>query len=139
MVGLQEFFYDQMPTDLKSLGLALYLSILGLGNFLSGFLISAIEVATGGDGRESWFSNNLSRAHLDYFYWLLAGLGAFELAAYMYFAKSYVYSRVGDDDSEIKFKKKWDTGVVLNALQKSCSDMEWRLKALAQNILVQAY
>ncbi|KAG8378479.1 hypothetical protein BUALT_Bualt08G0141400 [Buddleja alternifolia] len=29
MVGLQEFSYDQVPSELKSMGLALYLSILG--------------------------------------------------------------------------------------------------------------
>eukprot|EP00261_Vitis_vinifera_P030769 XP_019072012.1 PREDICTED: protein NRT1/ PTR FAMILY 5.10-like [Vitis vinifera] len=74
--GLQEFFYDQVPSELRSVGLSLYLSLFGVGSFLSGFLISAIEKATGGDGRSSWFNSNLNRAHLDYFYWLLAGLTA---------------------------------------------------------------
>ncbi|KAK6916993.1 Proton-dependent oligopeptide transporter family [Dillenia turbinata] len=93
MVGLQEFFYDQVPNELRSVGLALYLSIFGVGSLLSSFLISAIEKATGGDGRDGWFANNLNRSHLDYFYWLLAGLSAIELGAYLYFAKSYIYSR----------------------------------------------
>ncbi|KAK4593284.1 hypothetical protein RGQ29_017410 [Quercus rubra] len=92
MVGLQEFFYDQVPIELRSVGLALYLSIFGVGNFLSSFLISFIEEATGGDGKDSWFADNLNRAHLDYFYWLLAGLGAIAFAAYLYFAKSYIYN-----------------------------------------------
>lgn len=93
MVGLQEFFYDQVPSELRSIGLSLYLSIFGVGNFLSSFLISVIEKATGGDGRDSWFSNNLNRAHLDYFYWLLAGLSVVELLVYLYFSKSYIYYR----------------------------------------------
>ncbi|KAK6146209.1 hypothetical protein DH2020_020078 [Rehmannia glutinosa] len=93
MVGLQELFYDQVPTELKSIGLALYLSIFGIGSFLSSFLISVIEKVTSGDGHDSWFSNNLNRAHLDYFYWLLAGLSAVTVAAYVYFAKSYMYKR----------------------------------------------
>lgn len=93
MVGLQEFFYDQVPSELKSIGLALYLSIFGIGSFLSSFLISIIEKATGGNGRDSWFSNNLNKAHLDYFYWLLATLSAVALIAYLYFAKSYIYNR----------------------------------------------
>ncbi|XP_061994968.1 protein NRT1/ PTR FAMILY 5.13-like isoform X2 [Rosa rugosa] len=95
MVGLQEFFYDQVPTELRSVGLALYLSIFGVGSFFSSFLISAIEKATSGMGQDSWFSNNLNRAHLDYFYWLLAGLSVVELAIFVYFAKSYIYNRRG--------------------------------------------
>ncbi|KAJ7945742.1 Protein NRT1/ PTR FAMILY 5.10 like [Quillaja saponaria] len=95
MVGIQEFFYDQAPTELRSMGVALYLSVIGVGSFLSSFLISAIEEATGGDGRDSWFANNLNRAHLDYFYWLLAGLCAVSFVLYMHFAKSYIYNKKG--------------------------------------------
>ncbi|KAK6912113.1 BRCT domain [Dillenia turbinata] len=67
MVGLQEFFYDQLPNELRV------------------FLISAIEKAAGGDGRDSWFANNLNPSHLDYFYWLLVKLYSVELSAYLYF------------------------------------------------------
>eukprot|EP00258_Populus_trichocarpa_P030855 XP_024446874.1 protein NRT1/ PTR FAMILY 5.10 isoform X2 [Populus trichocarpa] len=93
IVGLQEFCYDQVPKELRSLGISLYLSILGVGNFLSSFLVSVIDEATSGDGQESWFASNLNRAHLDYFYWLLAGLSAVGFIAYLYFARSYIYSR----------------------------------------------
>lgn len=93
IVGLQEFFYDQIPNELKSVGLSLYLSILGVGSFLSSILVSLINNATSGESRDSsWFADNLNRAHLDYFYWLLAALSALGLAAYLYFAKSYIYN-----------------------------------------------
>ena len=92
-VGLQEFFYDQVLIELRSVGLALYLCIFGVGNFLSSFLVSVIEEVTSRDGKNSWFADNLNRAHLDYFYWILAGLSAIALAAYVYFAKSYIYKR----------------------------------------------
>lgn len=90
-IGLQEFFYDQVPKDMKSAGLSLYLSIIGIGNLLSSFLISILEKTTGGDGQDSWFSDNLNRAHLDYFYFLFAGLSTVALVLYLYFAKSYIY------------------------------------------------
>ncbi|XP_044335808.1 protein NRT1/ PTR FAMILY 5.10-like [Triticum aestivum] len=86
-----EFFYDQMPKELRSLGIALYCSVIGVGGFISGALISLIDRITRSGGGDSWFSDNLNRAHLDYFYWVLAGLSAAELVLYIYFARSYVY------------------------------------------------
>uniref|UniRef100_A0ACD5T943 Uncharacterized protein n=1 Tax=Avena sativa TaxID=4498 RepID=A0ACD5T943_AVESA len=93
MIGMQEFFYDQMPSAFKSLGLALYLSVIGVGSFISSFLISVIDGMTRRDGGTSWFADNLNRGHLDYFYLLIAALTTLELLAFLYFSSAYVYKR----------------------------------------------
>jgi solute carrier family 15 (peptide/histidine transporter), member 3/4 len=101
MIGLQEFFYDQVPDALRSIGLAFFLSIFGVGHFFSSFIISAIDGATKKSGA-SWFSNNLNRAHLDYFYWLLAVLCAVELVAFVIVSRVYVYKkRVAHDNGAV--------------------------------------
>ncbi|XP_010428068.1 PREDICTED: protein NRT1/ PTR FAMILY 5.13-like isoform X2 [Camelina sativa] len=94
IVGLQEFFYSQVPTELRSIGLALYLSVLGVGSLLSSLLISLIDLATGGNAGDSWFNSNLNRAHLDYFYWLLAVLSAVGVIMLWFISRSYIYRQV---------------------------------------------
>ncbi|XP_026415968.1 protein NRT1/ PTR FAMILY 5.10-like [Papaver somniferum] len=92
-VGLQEFFYDQAPDGLRSVGLALYSTMLGIGHFLSVLLISVIQKVTTAGGHHGWIANNINQAQLDYFYLFLAGLSVIELVAFLLFSKSYVYKR----------------------------------------------
>ncbi|KAI3919799.1 hypothetical protein MKW92_046394 [Papaver armeniacum] len=94
IVGLQEFFCDQVPDELRIVGLCLFSSIIGTGHLLSGFLISIIHNLTSRSGHYNWFCDNLNRAHVDYFYWLLAGLSTFELVVFIYVSKSYIYKTV---------------------------------------------
>ncbi|KAL0912422.1 hypothetical protein M5K25_018392 [Dendrobium thyrsiflorum] len=91
--GLQEFFYDQMPDALRSLGVALCISVFGIGHLINSFLVYVIDKVTMSITGESWFSNNLNRAHLDYFYWLVAGLNVCLFAVFVGFARSYVYKK----------------------------------------------
>ncbi|KAG6530178.1 protein NRT1/ PTR FAMILY 5.10-like [Zingiber officinale] len=93
MIGLQEFFYDQVPEAYRSLGLGLYLSIFGVGSLLSGGLVSAIDKISKMGGGDSWFADDINRGHFDYFYWLLAGLSGVGLVLFLNFAKAYVYKK----------------------------------------------
>ncbi|XP_004308908.1 PREDICTED: putative peptide/nitrate transporter At2g37900-like [Fragaria vesca subsp. vesca] len=93
LVGLQEYFYDQVPDSMRSLGVALYLSVIGVGSFLSSFLISVLDHVTAKYGR-SWFGKDLSGSRLDNFFWLLAALNGLNLCVYGYFARGYTYKNV---------------------------------------------
>ncbi|XP_076939561.1 protein NRT1/ PTR FAMILY 5.4-like [Bidens hawaiensis] len=93
IVGMQELFYDQVPDEMRSMGAAAYMSVLGVGSIISSGLISLIEVVTERHG-DQWLQDNMNRAHLDYFYWLLASLSGFSLVLYVVVAKGYVYKKV---------------------------------------------
>ncbi|KAH9314486.1 hypothetical protein KI387_023113, partial [Taxus chinensis] len=45
-IGILEFFYDQSPSDMQSLGTAFYTSSIGVGNFVSSFLLTTVEKIT---------------------------------------------------------------------------------------------
>ncbi|KAG0596117.1 hypothetical protein M758_UG225700 [Ceratodon purpureus] len=89
-VGQMEFFLDQAPESMRSLGNALYLSTVAVGSFLSSLLVSIVTNATY-DSNGGWIGNNLNISHMDYFYWLLAGLSLLNLFAYIFFAQRYTY------------------------------------------------
>ncbi|KAE8038395.1 hypothetical protein FH972_010914 [Carpinus fangiana] len=95
-VGQQELFYDQMPESMRSLGAALYLSVFGVGCFLSSAVIFVVQGISSSCGEE-WLGDNLNRAHLDDFYWVLAGLSALNLCVYVLVAKCFVYKKVEGD------------------------------------------
>lgn len=96
-VGLQELFYAQMPEAMRSLGAAVYLSVTGIGNFISSAIISMVQAISSRYGEE-WLGDNINRAHLDHFYWVLAGLSALNLCIYVCIAMRFVYKKVEADD-----------------------------------------
>ncbi|KAI9392450.1 hypothetical protein POPTR_006G092000v4 [Populus trichocarpa] len=93
LVGLQEYFYDQVPDSMRSLGIAFYLSVIGAANFLSSLLITAVDHVTEKTGK-SWFGKDLNSSRLDNFYWLLAGMTAANLILYVFLAQRYPYKNV---------------------------------------------
>ncbi|PSS34590.1 Protein NRT1/ PTR FAMILY 5.6 like [Actinidia chinensis var. chinensis] len=93
IVGLQEYFYDQVPDSMRSLGIAFYLSVIGVANFLSSLLITAVDRVTDKGGK-SWFGKDLNSSRLDKFYWLLSVIAAVDLVVYVLLARQYSYKNV---------------------------------------------
>lgn len=93
LVGLQEYFYDQIPDSMRSLGIALYLSVIGAANFISSLLITIVDHVTERSGK-SWFGKDPNSSRLDYFYWLLAIITAVNLCVYVIVARNYSYKNV---------------------------------------------
>ncbi|KAK8508628.1 hypothetical protein V6N13_116147 [Hibiscus sabdariffa] len=100
IVGLQELFYDQMPEEMRSIGAAAYISVVGVGSFVNTAIISVVQVITSKHGNE-WLGDNLNRANLNYFYWVLAGLSAVNLCIFMWITKGFVYKKVENNDQTI--------------------------------------
>lgn len=93
LVGLQEYFYDQVPDTMRSLGIALYLSVIGAASFLSSILITIVDHVTEKGGK-SWFGKDINSSRLDYFYFLLATLTTVNLCIYILVARRYSYKNV---------------------------------------------
>lgn len=106
IVGLQEYFYDQMPDSMRSLGISLYLSVMGAASFLSSVLITAVDHLTGKMEKGSWFAKDLNKSRLDLFYWLLVVINGVNLGFYVFVARRYSYKclqrRVGVTESQEK-------------------------------------
>lgn len=94
LVGLQEYFYDQVPDSMRSLGIAFYLSVIGAANFLSSLLITAVDRLTRDRDGHSWFGKDLNSSRLDNFYWLLAVMALVNLFFYVVLARRYSYKSV---------------------------------------------
>ncbi|KAH0633907.1 hypothetical protein KY290_037352 [Solanum tuberosum] len=91
-VAKLEFFYDQAPNSMKSLGTAYATTSLGVGYFLSSFLLSTVADVTKKNGHKGWILDNLNVSHLDYYYAFYAVLSFINLLLFIVVAKLFVYN-----------------------------------------------
>lgn len=88
-VGQHEFFYEQSPDGMRSFCSALALLTNSLGNYLSSLIVTIVDYVTTKDGNSGWIRDNLNEGHLDYFFWLLAGLSFVNMLVYIVYARQY--------------------------------------------------
>uniref|UniRef100_A0A0A9EX66 Uncharacterized protein n=1 Tax=Arundo donax TaxID=35708 RepID=A0A0A9EX66_ARUDO len=93
VVGQIEFFYDQAPESMKSLGTAMSLTAYGAGSMLSSAILSLVERATarGSGAATPWVGDDLNASRLDRYYAFLAALAAANLAAFVALSCRYSY------------------------------------------------
>ncbi|KAK4281061.1 hypothetical protein QN277_012600 [Acacia crassicarpa] len=93
VVGMQEFFYSEVPMAMRTMGIALYTSVFGVGSFVSALLITIMEVFTRSRGKPSWFSDDMNEARLDNYYWLLALLSGVSFIVYVVLCIFYQHKK----------------------------------------------
>ncbi|XP_027174859.1 protein NRT1/ PTR FAMILY 8.2-like [Coffea eugenioides] len=92
-IGQLEFFYEQAPDSIRSLCAALSLTTGSLGSYLSSLLVQIVTKASTRGGKPGWIADNLNHGHLDYFFWLLAGLGVLNFGVFLAVAQRYTYKK----------------------------------------------
>ncbi|CAO2183834.1 unnamed protein product [Urochloa humidicola] len=87
--GLLEFFYDQSPGGMKSMGTSLAHLAIAAGSYLNSAVLGAVAWATARGGAPGWIPDDLNQGHLDYFFWLMAGLSVVNLLHFVHCSGRY--------------------------------------------------
>ncbi|XP_024401540.1 protein NRT1/ PTR FAMILY 8.1 isoform X1 [Physcomitrium patens] len=88
-IGIFEFFYGESPDAMRGLGSAFALLTIALGSFLSSVLLTIVTRITTRNGAPGWVADNINRGHIDYFFWLLAGMSAMNLVLFVLCSRWY--------------------------------------------------
>ncbi|XP_023743727.1 protein NRT1/ PTR FAMILY 5.8 [Lactuca sativa] len=90
VVGMQEFFYSEVPEEMKTMGIALYTSVFGVGSFLSALMVFLVERFTGSEEKNgNWLSDDMRKARLDKYYWMLACTSFLAFLGFLFLCKLY--------------------------------------------------
>ncbi|XP_024021143.1 protein NRT1/ PTR FAMILY 7.3 isoform X2 [Morus notabilis] len=88
-VGQIEFFVEQTPGGLKSLGISLCMSCLAVGSYVASAILTVVTKITSKDGKPGWVPRNLNDGHLDRFFFVLAPMAVVNFILYVVCAKCY--------------------------------------------------
>lgn len=95
-VGLIEFYYKQFPENMKSTGGSLFYCAMASSSYFSSLLIWVVHRTTEGAATGNWLSEDLNKGRLDYFYYMIAGLGVLNLGYFLLCSRWYKYKGKSD-------------------------------------------
>lgn len=90
-LGHIEFYNKEFPEKMKSIGNSLAHLCLAGATYLSSLVVGIVHSVTGKHGQPSWLDNDINAGRLDYFYFLVAGLGVINFVYFLFCARGYTY------------------------------------------------
>ena len=108
-VGQAEFFYDQVPEGMRSTAGSINSAISGIGVYVSAIVLTGVQKLSARDGKVSWLDDNLNKARLDRYYYIVAGLIGINLLYFLVVSNWYTYKNAvvnpsPDDDADEEMK-----------------------------------
>lgn len=91
VIGQLEFFNKQFPEHMRSIGNSLFFCSFGLANYVSSIIVNIVHHATRTHGHPDWLTNDINAGRVDYFYYLIAGIGTLNLIYFVYVARRFQY------------------------------------------------
>ncbi|KAK9272359.1 hypothetical protein L1049_002730 [Liquidambar formosana] len=102
IIGQIEFFYKQFPENMRGIAASFFYCGQAVSSYLSGFLVSIVHHITSGQARTGdWLSEDLNKGKLDYFYYMIAGLGVVNFGYFLVCARWYRYKGDGHGGSTL--------------------------------------
>lgn len=79
-----EFAYSQAPEYLKGVIMALFLAASGIGSYVANLLVAVVN--------NNWYpAKDPNQGHMEYFFFMIAGLMTLNFLLFLYIASSYKY------------------------------------------------
>ncbi|KAF5725347.1 protein NRT1/ PTR FAMILY 2.11-like [Tripterygium wilfordii] len=101
-----EFYYKQFPENMRSIAGSFFFCGYASSNYLSSFLVSMVHQLSSRSRTGGWLAEDLNKGKLDYFYYMIAGMGVVNFVYFLLCAKWYRYKGLGDGSIEMtKFCK----------------------------------
>lgn len=91
IIGMIEFFNTQFPEHMRSIANALFSCSFAGASYLSAVVVTVVHHVTATKHRPDWLTSDINAGRLDYFYYLLAGMGVLNFIYFLYCAKCYNY------------------------------------------------
>ncbi|XVE84920.1 hypothetical protein DITRI_Ditri17bG0050400 [Diplodiscus trichospermus] len=111
IIGQIEFFNKQFPEHMRSIANSLLFCSLAGASYLSSIVVNIVHHVTGGHGRPDWLTSDINAGRLDYFYYVIAGMGAFNFLYFLYVAHHYRYK------ANVQIDEKSDPDVELSSIR----------------------
>ncbi|KAF2614632.1 hypothetical protein F2Q70_00011231 [Brassica cretica] len=100
-IGQMEFYYKQFPENMKSFAGSIFYVGGGVSSYLASFLISTVHRTTEHSPTGNWLAEDLNKAKLDYFYFMLTGLMFVNFLYFLLMARWYRYKGTHDEVSYV--------------------------------------